>query len=53
LDVKDTVENGNGAFVYDKRPVAFAVSWNRSNTAVELVYEINTVYQELEFAEYD
>ena len=53
LDVKDTTENGNTLLPFDKRPVAFAVSWNRSSTARELVYSINTVYQELELAQYD
>lgn len=53
LDVKDTTENGNDPIRFDKRPVAFAVSWNRSSTAKELVYSINTVYQELELTQYD
>ena len=53
LDVKDTIDKGNAIISFDKRPVAFAVSWNKSDTAIELVYEINTVYQELEFAQYD
>lgn len=53
LDVNDTTENGNAPIAFDRRPVAFAVSWNESATALELVYEINTVYQELEFAQYD
>lgn len=53
LDVRDTVENGNALLPFDKRPVAFAISWNVSGTAVELVYSINSVYQELELARYD
>lgn len=50
---KETDESQPGLLTFEKMPFGFAISWPNNNGLKESTYNVNSVYEELELANYE